>query len=70
MLSIVHQTKQGPKTYAYSTIGDLTINSYMAQRQLKKRREERLNSGLSKYVHAKDVPESVAKEIVEMRITE
>ncbi len=67
MLSVIHQTKQGPKTYAYSTIGNQSINSYMCQWQQKKRRADRAKNGLSKYVHAEEVPESVAKEIVVMR---
>lgn len=67
MLSIRHQTKQGPMTYTYSTIGDDCISQYMSKWQQSKRRKQRISLGRSEYVHAVEVPTCIAEEIVDMR---
>ena len=68
MLSVRHQTKQGPHLlYTYDRIGKIGINSYMAKWQQTKRRKQRLNKGQSEYIHAKEVPDSITKQVVEMR---
>ena len=43
------------------------INSYMAKWKQGKRRKRRTNIGRSEYVHATEVPSTVASQIVEMR---
>lgn len=67
MLSVTHQTKEGPTTYKYSAIGEQCISSYMSQWQQNKRRKDRVSTGKSIYVHAEEVPKQMIDQVVEMR---
>ena len=66
-MTVTHQTKHGPAVYNYSTIGNQNISSYMAKWQQDKRRRERLKIGLTRYIHANEVPNTIASQVVEMR---
>ena len=49
------------------TIGGIPINEYKAKWYRDHVRKERINNGLSKYVHAWDIPNDEKDDIVKMR---
>src|SRR5690348_2963269 len=67
MLSIKHETRNGPTTYLYDTISGKSISTYMSEWQKVQRRKKRTSEGLPEFIHADEVPHDTAKIIVEMR---